>query len=77
MVDRVTAAMMHFYHVPYDRIGGLPMPWVWRMMQQVPYLIGDAAPDGAAPAETQEEGQNVLADILTKAGAVGVRGPKA
>ena len=74
IADAVTAAMMHFYHVPYDRIGGLPMPWVWRMMQQLPVLLGGASP---TPAMTPEQGHDVLADILTKAGAVGVRGPKA
>ena len=69
--------MMHYFHVPYRDVGEMPLRVVWRLMRQIPHLTGGGVAVGPAPRMTQEEGQNVLADILTKAGAVGVRGPKA
>ena len=70
--------MVHFYHVPYQDVGAMPMRTVWRLMGQVPHIQGLGTDEGESePAETQEQQQDTLADILTKAKQVGVRGPKA
>ena len=72
--------MMHYFHVPYQDVDAMPMRTVWRLMRQIPKLLGvGEVPDGdaAQPAKTGVHGQAEFIDIMEGTKAHGTKGPKA
>jgi hypothetical protein len=68
--------MIHYFHVPYQDVDAMPMHTVWRLMRQLPKLLGVAPKGDAAAPQTQEEKQAVFINIMEGTEAHGTKGPR-